>query len=138
MNLDEVKRALIHQFDESFVKSTCGHDYYEGDINHMIRTFQDIVKNTGIIQTTQHIEEENNMFKTFFDDNFVLTYNYRDTMTFQELFEAFRMWYRCTYNNMPKNMPSNNELRTFMDKIVKHNRKGYVGIVNKNVVPMGY
>lgn len=134
VNPDDVERALIHQFDESFVKSACGHEYYEGDINHMIDIFQDIVKNTGIIRTSRHNEEENKLFKTFFDDNFVLTYNYRDTMSFQELFEAFRMWYRLSCTE--KDMPSNNALRTFMDKIVKHNHKGYVGIVNKNIVNM--
>ena len=136
MNLEEVKRALIHQFDESFVKSTCGHDYYEGDIKHMIDIFQDIVKKTGIIQTTQHIEDEKDMFKTFFDDNFVLTYKHDDKMTFQEVFEAFRMWYNNTYDNTTI-MPSNNALRTFMDKFVEHNHKGYVGIANKNIVNMG-
>lgn len=135
VNPVEVERALIHQFNDSFVKSACGHEYYEGDINDMIRTFQHIVQNTGIVRTSQHLQEENNMFKTFFDENFALTYNYNDIITFQELFEAFRAWYMNIYKNT-KNMPSNNALHTFMNRIVKHNRKGYVGIVNKMIVNM--
>jgi hypothetical protein len=57
---------------------------------------------------------------------------------FKELFEAFRVWYMSTYKTYKntKNMPSNNALRTFMNRIVKHNRKGYVGIVNKMIVNM--
>lgn len=75
------------------------------------------------------------MFKTFFDENFARTCNYNDIMTLQDLFEAFRMWSMNTYNNT-NNMPSIHALRTFMNRILKHNRKGYVGIVNKKIENM--
>ena len=132
VNPVEVERALIHQFDESFVKSACGHEYYEGNIKYMIDIFQDIVQKTGIIQTTQNKEEEKDIFKKFLNDNFIRTSNPDDVIIFHEMYAAFRMWYNNTYNNT-KNMPSNNALRTFMDKIVEHNHKGYVNIANKSV-----
>jgi hypothetical protein len=65
------------------------------------------------------------------DDNFVSTHNDADRTSPQEVFEAFKMWWRSCQNSQ---VPSKTDLLDYLNGNTKLKKVGkyYVGIRSKN------
>lgn len=89
-----------------------------------------------VVQASKEYKKRSDSYLQFLDDNFVNTGNEQDKMSFQEINEAFKMWWRNT-NTTP--VPSTNDLLDYICANTKYKKVGksqIACIINKNVTQM--
>ena len=89
-----------------------------------------------VVQASKEYKKRSDSYLQFLDDNFVNTGNEQDKISFQEMNEAFRMWWRST-NTTP--VPSTNDLMDYVFANTKYKKVGKSQlscIINRNVVQM--
>jgi P4 family phage/plasmid primase-like protien len=89
-----------------------------------------------VVQSSKEYKKRSDSYLQFIDDNFVNTGNEQDKISFQEINEAFKMWWRNT-NTTP--VPSTNDLLDYIfanTKFKKVGKSQLSCIINKNVMQM--
>jgi len=89
-----------------------------------------------VTQASKDYKKRSDSFMQFLDDNYVCTGNEQDKMTFQEVVESFKMWWRNTNTTQA---PATIELMDYIvanTKFKKVKNSQLACIKNKNVVEM--
>lgn len=92
-----------------------------------------IVEPTEVSLASVEYKKRSDGFMQFLDDNFTFTNNDRDRISIQEIYEAFRMWFRNT-NSGPT--PNKQDLLDYLNangKIKKLGKNVFAGLLPQRV-----
>lgn len=84
-----------------------------------------------VTKASMEYKKKSDTFMQFMDDNFVSTHNDADRTSPQEVFEAFKMWWRSCQNSQ---VPSKTDLMDYLNGNTKLKKVGkyFVGVRSKN------
>lgn len=89
-----------------------------------------------VVQASKEYKKRSDSYLQFIDDNFEHTANEQDKMSFQDVVEAFKMWWRNTNTTPP---PSTSDLMDYIfanTKFKKSGKSHLCCIKNKNIIHM--